>query len=83
LVWLGAISYSLYLLHQYIGFALLGRIEGAGVPPGPAVLLTLAVILLIASAVTLTVERPALKAIRRWWRALGAAAPAEPLVAAE
>ncbi|MEA3017215.1 MAG: hypothetical protein QOI38_1937 [Sphingomonadales bacterium] len=83
LVWLGAISYSLYLLHQYIGFAMLGRIEAAGVPPGPAVLVTLAVIILIAGAVTLAVERPALKAIRRRWRARGAPARAQPLVAAE
>jgi peptidoglycan/LPS O-acetylase OafA/YrhL len=83
LVWLGAISYSLYLLHQYIGFALLGRLEGAGLTPGPAILVTLAAILLIASAVTLTVERPALGAIRSRWRARAAPAPAESLVAAE
>ncbi len=82
LVWLGAISYSLYLIHQYIGFALLGRLEGAGLSPGPAILVTLAAALLIASAVTLTVERPALNAIRRRWRARHARPP-EPLVAAE
>jgi peptidoglycan/LPS O-acetylase OafA/YrhL len=82
-VWLGAISYSLYLLHQYIGFALLGRSEAAGLSPGPAILVTLAAILLIASAVTLTVERPALNAIRRRWRARRVPAPPEALIAAE
>lgn len=83
LVWLGAISYSLYLLHQYIGFALLGRLEGAGLAPGSAILVTLAALLLLASAVTLTVERPALKAIRRRWRARSLPEPVQPLVAAE
>ncbi|HEY0014354.1 MAG TPA: acyltransferase [Allosphingosinicella sp.] len=74
LVWLGAVSYSLYLLHQYIGFALIGRLEAAGLDPHGAIAVTLAAVLLLAAAVTFLVERPALKAIRAWYR--GRAVPA-------
>ena len=75
LVWLGAISYSLYLLHQYIGFAIIARLEAAGLDPHAAVAATLAAMLLLAAAVTYFVERPALKAIRTWYR--GRSAPAD------
>jgi peptidoglycan/LPS O-acetylase OafA/YrhL len=68
LVWLGAISYSLYLLHQYIGFALLRALEAAGLGANTAIALTLAAILLLAAAITFWIERPALRAIRAWWR---------------
>ena len=79
LVWLGAISYSLYLLHQYIGFALLAGLEAAGVNANAAIAVTLAAVLLLASAATFWIERPALRAIRGWYR--GRAAP-RPAVAA-
>jgi len=72
LVWLGAISYSLYLLHQYIGFALLRALEAAGVGANTAIALALAAILLLAAAITVWIERPALRAIRNWWRGRGA-----------
>ena len=68
LVWLGAISYSLYLLHQYIGFALLLRLEASGVDATAAMALTLGAVLLLAAAVTFWIERPALRAIRDWYR---------------
>ena len=68
LVWLGAISYSLYLLHQFIGYALLLSLDAAGVNATVAVLLTLGTVLALAAAVTFRVERPALRAIRDRYR---------------
>lgn len=68
LVWLGAISYSLYLLHQYIGFALIGGLEHAGLEPHFAIATALGGVLLLAAAVTFLVERPALSALRAWYR---------------
>jgi peptidoglycan/LPS O-acetylase OafA/YrhL len=79
LVWLGSISYSLYLLHQYIGFALLARLEAAGVNANAAIALTLATALLLAAAATFWIERPVLRAVRGWYR--GRAVP-RPAVAA-
>ena len=68
LVWLGAISYSLYLLHQYIGFAILLRLEAQGMNATFAIAFTLGAVLLLAAAVTFWIERPALRAIRDWYR---------------
>ena len=76
LVWLGAVSYSLYLLHQFIGFALLSHLEAAGVGASAAIILTFAAVLALAAAVTFWVERPALRAIRGWYRARRDRAPA-------
>ena len=70
-VFLGSISYSLYLLHQAIGFALIHDLERRGVPSVLACLLTLAIVLTLASALTFVVERPAMRKIRSWWRANG------------
>lgn len=67
-LWLGGISYSLYLLHQAIGFALIHRLEAAGVPSLAAVATALLVVLLLAEALSRFVERPAMRAIRDAWR---------------
>lgn len=78
-LWLGGISYSLYLLHQAIGFALIHRLETAGVPPVASVLLALGAVLLLAEALSRFIERPAMRAIRDSWRnrPVNAAAVAE------
>ncbi len=67
-VFLGGISYSLYLLHQTIGFALIHRLEAAGVPSLAAVALTMAVALALATVLTHLIERPAMRALRDGWR---------------
>lgn len=66
-VFLGGISYSLYLLHQAIGFALIRRLEAAGVPSLAAVVATALMMLALAAALTYGVERPAMRGIRQWW----------------
>ncbi|MFT7680103.1 MAG: peptidoglycan/LPS O-acetylase OafA/YrhL [Planctomycetota bacterium] len=65
LLFLGAISYSLYVVHQNVGFLLLRHAEAAGMNPNLAILLATAVSLAIATAITFLVERPALQGIRR------------------
>jgi len=67
-MFLGGISYSLYLLHQAIGFALIHRLEAAGVPSLAAVALAIAVALALAAALTRWVERPAMRVLREHWR---------------
>ncbi|HJW47001.1 MAG TPA: acyltransferase [Lysobacter sp.] len=68
LAYLGAISYSLYLLHQSIGFVLIHQMEQRGIAPLTAVMLTVGAILVLASALTYLVERPVLRRIRSAWR---------------
>lgn len=67
-VFLGVISYSLYLLHQAIGFALIHRLEAEGVSSLAAVVATALMTLALATALTYGVERPAMRGIRRWWQ---------------
>lgn len=68
LAYLGAISYSLYLLHQSIGFALIHWMEKGGMAPLTAIGLTVGAIFVLATALTYLVERPALHWIRSAWR---------------
>ena len=65
---LGAMSYSIYLLHQAIGFAVIHRLEAAGWTAVPAILAATAVCLVLAAALTWGIERPVMRAIRGAWR---------------
>jgi len=70
LLFLGAISYSLYVLHQNIGYVVMRELYA--LEPGLPVWLVLGAPLLLslglASVFTLAVERPALHAIRQGYR---------------
>ena len=65
---LGAISYSLYLLHQAIGFTLIWRFEMAGFAPGTAGLCAALVVTVLATLLTYLIERPAMRMIRDAWK---------------
>ena len=72
LVLLGAISYPLYLIHQNLGYVSLRFLEGdLGLDPNISIVLTIGVVLLLAAAITITVERPAQAAIRGAYRKRG------------
>jgi peptidoglycan/LPS O-acetylase OafA/YrhL len=68
MVYLGNISYSLYLLHENIGWALIRRLEQLGFNANVAILIALAVVFGLASAVTYLVEKPAMNWIRNRYR---------------
>ncbi len=65
LVFLGAISYSLYLVHQNLGYILIHRAYGLGISPWISVPVAVAVVLLVATGLTYLVEKPANRALRR------------------
>lgn len=65
---LGTMSYSIYLLHQAIGYAIIHRLEARGIPALAAVLAATVFVLTLAAALTWGVERPAMRAIRGAWR---------------
>ncbi|WP_417069587.1 acyltransferase family protein [Niveibacterium terrae] len=69
LVWLGTISYPLYLLHENIGWCAIRTLEALGVGSDLAVLAALLLALGLASMLHYAVEAPAMMAIRRAWRA--------------
>ncbi len=68
LLWLGAISYPLYLTHQHIGFAILHHLGLAGLSPWAGVFVTTAFALALAEMLRRVVEQPSLTAIRTWWQ---------------
>lgn len=69
LLFLGKISYSLYLLHQYIGLHLIQTLNGSlGLNIYVAVVLTTAIIVSFSYLVTVYVEGPAIRRIKNWYR---------------
>lgn len=68
LVWLGTISYPLYLLHENIGWSVQLRLGALGISTDGAVLVALAISLAMATALTRWVEQPAMRWIRTNYR---------------
>ena len=66
--YLGAISYSLYLMRQAIGFALIRWLEIHGVRSALAVWLAFLPVLALASLLAYGWERPAMRWIRARWK---------------
>lgn len=69
LVWLGAISYPFYLLHENIGWTVIFQLEAAQWNPHAAIAAALVIALLAATLLHVLVEKPAMEAIRRRYRA--------------
>jgi peptidoglycan/LPS O-acetylase OafA/YrhL len=82
LVFLGTVSYCLYLLHQNIGYVVIGKLSNKGVPINAAIAVAIGVAVVLASAVTFLIERPACAWARDFVRrrlqggSVGAQAPA-------
>lgn len=68
LLWIGSISYSLYLVHQNIGFVVMLKADAAGLSPWLGFALAIAIAISLGAAVNHYVEKPAAKAIMAWWK---------------
>jgi peptidoglycan/LPS O-acetylase OafA/YrhL len=66
LVWLGSISYALYLSHELLGWRLMLALETLAVPRWAAILAAIAMALTLAHLLTRLVEWPARDALRAW-----------------
>lgn len=64
LVFLGTISYSLYLVHQNIGYIMINKLHEMGAGPVMRLIVPSAVVFVLAVCLTFMVERPALNWIR-------------------
>ena len=67
-IWLGAISYPLYLIHENVGWSIQLQLQRQGVHPDVVVLLALACALALATALHRYVEAPAMDWIRARYR---------------
>lgn len=76
LLFLGTISYSLYLLQENLGRAVIRWLEANSVEPHLAILSAVAFCIAIATACCFLIERPANTAIRRWWKPRTGSIPA-------
>ncbi len=64
LVFLGAISYALYLTHQNIGYLVLNYCKELNITPTVSLFIAITVSLLIASAITYLFEKRVMKTLR-------------------
>jgi peptidoglycan/LPS O-acetylase OafA/YrhL len=76
LLWLGALSYPIYLVHQNVGYAVMAWAERHGAPPSVAIACAIAAAIALAEVIRRLVEQPTLGAIRGWWKTRRAARPA-------
>ena len=68
LVWLGTISYPLYLLHENIGWSIQLRLLELGAGIDTTIVAALCLGLALATAMTYSVEQPSMRLIRNWYR---------------
>jgi peptidoglycan/LPS O-acetylase OafA/YrhL len=72
LVFLGAISYSLYLIHQNVGYIVIRNLEKYDLAtPSSIILIPLSVSILFASFMYAFVEKPSLRLMRNAWKNSG------------
>ena len=64
LVFLGAISYALYLVHQVLGYAIIRQFDTRGLPPWTGMLAAATFSVAVATIITLYLERPMIRWLR-------------------
>lgn len=69
LAFFGAISYTLYLLHENIGWVVQRAVQDMTQSFDASVVAAFAMSVMLATLLTYAIERPAMKAIRSWHRA--------------
>lgn len=67
LVWLGSISYPLYLIHENIGWSVMLQLYSHGWGALSTFVTVMALALSLATLISLSVEKPAMRAIRTWY----------------
>lgn len=66
LLWLGSMSYALYLVHQNIGYGIISWSYQQGFPGWSGIALALATAMGLAAVLHYAVEKPALSRFRKW-----------------
>jgi len=64
LLFLGAVSYPLYLIHGNVGFVIMRNLYRTNLNPQVIILITVAIVVIMAWVIHITVENPLMKTIR-------------------
>lgn len=75
LVFVGAISYPLYLIHEQFGWLLMLQLQQRGIDPWVSIALAVAFCLVGAWLLHIVVEMPAMRRLRAWWKQRPAVSP--------
>jgi len=68
LIYLGKISYALYLIHQYLGYSIIDILNTQGFPSWSLLIIPLIFSLTMAWFITEYIEAPILKFLKQWYR---------------
>jgi peptidoglycan/LPS O-acetylase OafA/YrhL len=68
LIFLGTISYTLYLVHQNIGYVVIYNLYKVEMNPNLSVAIATVISLLLACLITFLVEKPAMQLIRHYYK---------------
>jgi len=68
MIFLGSISYSLYLTHQYIGYVIINHLVRWGLNPWVCLIIPTIFALSLASCITYLIEKPAMSFIRQVYK---------------
>jgi peptidoglycan/LPS O-acetylase OafA/YrhL len=79
LLFLGAISYSLYVVHQNIGYLIIRHATEIGIPTNAAILVAIISVIALATLITYRIERPAQRWIRGLFKASSLPSKSSPL----
>lgn len=68
LVFLGSISYSLYLIHQNIGYIVINKSYELGLPPLLGISFSIVIVILLSTIMMKYIEKPSLLYLRRVYK---------------
>jgi peptidoglycan/LPS O-acetylase OafA/YrhL len=67
LIWLGVISYPLYLIHQMVGYRVMRIGDEMDLPRFVVIPFAMLMSIAVAAIINRTIEKPALRSIRGWY----------------
>ncbi|MDD1621990.1 MAG: acyltransferase [Methylococcaceae bacterium] len=67
-LWLGGISYPLYLVHRNLGYEVLFKLEKQGLPSFTSFVFVLFGVLLLSTLLTYLIEKPSIQVLRTWYK---------------
>jgi peptidoglycan/LPS O-acetylase OafA/YrhL len=68
LLFLGSISYTLYLVHENIGFVIIRTLDKYGISSNTSIFIAIVLSILLASTITFLIEQPMMRFIKEKYK---------------